>query len=121
MMDVKMTQEIQEKKKYLLHWMYDFIEDDEEPAYLKKDVEEFDEILSSFIKEVAQSPHRSDLSWVYSMVEALVKYLNELNLKHAHQLIETHQREDICALIDLVVKHAGHQFQGDITENWRQW
>lgn len=116
-----MTPEIEEKKKYLLHWMYDFIEDDDEPAYLKKDVEEFDQIVSSFIKEVEDSSERTNFVWVSSRVEALVKSLNELNLKHLNQLIETDQREDICALIRLVMENAGHDYKADITEEWREW
>ena len=116
-----MNNEIEEKKQYLLHWMYDFIEDDDEPAYLKKDVEEFDQIISLFIDDVSKSSHRSDFSWVLSQVEALVKKLNQLNLKHEHQLIEADQREDICALIDLVIKSAGHDGEGNVTEQWREW
>ena len=116
-----MPQEIVEQKQYLLHWMYDFIEDDDEPAYLKSDVEEFDQLISSFIKMVEQSRHRSDFCWVSSQVEALVTKLNELNLKHQHQLIETDHREDICALISLVIQKAGHACEADITEKWREW
>lgn len=116
-----MSHEIQEKKKYLLHWMYDFIEDDDEPAYLISDVKEFDKIISSFIDNVVESSHRSDFSWISATVESLVKKLNELNLKHKHQLIETHQREDICALIMLVIQDAGHECEEDITEEWREW
>ncbi|CAM3684628.1 hypothetical protein [Rheinheimera salexigens] len=116
-----MIQKIEDKKQYLLHWMYDFIEDDDEPAYLKSDVAEFDKIISLFIKEVGESSQRSDYSWVCAKIEALVLNLNELNRKHVHQLIEAHQREDICALISLVVQHAGHDYQDDITEQWREW
>ena len=116
-----MIQEIEEKKTYLLYWMYDFIEDDDEPAYLKKDVEEFDQIITSFISEVNKNGRDSDFSWLSSKVEALVKTLNLLNAKHENQLIETDQREDICALIRLVMAHAGHACEEDITEAWREW
>jgi hypothetical protein len=116
-----MTLQIEEKKKYLLHWMYDFIEGDDEPAYFKADVEEFDQVTSAFIKEVNESSKHTDFSWISARVEALVKSLNELNMKHAHQLIETHQREDICALINLVIENAGHECTEDITQAWREW
>lgn len=118
-----MNAEIEEKKKYLLHWMYDFIadEDEEEPAYQKKDVEECDQILTAFINAVASSEHKADFSWISSQVERLVKTLNMLNEKHEQQLIETHQREDLCALISLVVQNAGHVCDDDITAQWREW
>lgn len=116
-----MKPEIAEKKTYLLHWMYDFIEDDDEPAYQKADVEECDQLLTAFINQVASDPQANDLIWLTSQVEILVKSLNQLNIKHEYQLIETDQREDICALIDLVVADAGHHYEVDITEPWRQW
>ena len=116
-----MNAEIEEKKKYLLHWMYDFIEDDDEPAYQKKDVDECDQILTSFVNTVASSVQQDDLSWISSQVEGLVKTLNILNEKHEHQLLETHQREDLCALISLVIKQAGHDYNEDLTEQWREW
>jgi hypothetical protein len=116
-----MASEIEDKKRYLLHWMYDFIEDDDEPAYQVEDVEECDEILSSFIHHALNSEQRSDLVWLSSEIQDLVVTLNRLNQKHAGQLIESDQREDLCALIALVLKHCGHSDQGDITEPWREW
>ncbi|MCJ8340318.1 MAG: hypothetical protein MJK10_17780 [Pseudomonadales bacterium] len=116
-----MTSEILEKKEYLLHWMYDFIEDDDEPAYLASDVLECDKVLTKFINTLSESATKSDYAWVVCQVEAVVKALNVLNAKHANQLIETDQREDICALIALVIQNAGHGVEQDITEQWREW
>jgi len=116
-----MKSEILEKKTYLLHWMYDFIEDDDEPAYLASDVLECDKVLTDFIDTLSESSSHTDYAWVVSQVEAVVKELNVLNAKHAAQLIETDQREDICALIDLVMQNAGHKIEEDITEQWREW
>lgn len=118
-----MTPEIAEKKKYLLHWMYDFIADEEEdePAYLKKDVDECDHILTEFINCVNGSEHKTDFVWLASQIEAMVKNLNDLNTRLDNQLIETDQREDLCALVTLVMQHAGHNYEGDITEMWRKW
>lgn len=116
-----MNAQIEEKKKYLLHWMYDFIEDDDEPAYQKQDVDECDQILTAFINSVAGSENKTDFSWISSQVERLVKTLNMLNEKHDHQLLETHQREDLCALIGLVITDAGHDYDEDLTEQWREW
>ena len=116
-----MNAEIEDKKTYLLHWMYDFIEGEDEPAYLQEHIEECDQVLSSFIDDVANSHQRSDFLWVSAQVESLVKKLNELNFNLDHQLIETDQREDICALIKLVLQKAGHECKEDMTEKWREW
>ena len=118
-----MTSKIEEKKKYLLHWMYDFIEDDDEPAYQASDVEAFDQIISSFILTVltADSEQKQNFEWISGQIENLVRTLNTLNKKHDSVLIETDQREDICALIDLVIEATGHISVGDITKTWREW
>jgi len=101
--------------------MYDFIEDDDEPAYTNGDVLACDQVLTAFINDVAASEERFNYSWVVAKVEGLVKSLNEMNLKHDNQLIETNQREDLCALIELVVLASGHAYKHDITEAWREW
>jgi hypothetical protein len=116
-----MNAAIEEKKKYLLHWMYDFIEDDDEPAYLAKDVDECDDILTAFINTIDSSEEKSNFSWISTQVERLVKTLNMINEKHENQLLETHQREDFCALISLVIQAAGHDYKDDLTEQWREW
>ncbi len=112
-----MNSEIKEKKSYLLHWMYDFIEDDDEPAYLVQHVEACDQILTSFINEVAKSQHKSEFSWLSAQIEDLVNKLNALNFKLDHQLIESDQREDICALVELIVRNAGHDYPKKAAES----
>ena len=116
-----MKAKIEEKKKYLLHWMYDFIEDDDEPAYEKNDVDECDEVLTTFLNDVGTNPSRADFSWLSSKVEEMVKQLNDLNAKHEQQLIEADQRDDLCELVRLVIEDAGHTCDVDITEEWREW
>lgn len=116
-----MNADILKKKEYLLHWMYDFIEDDDEPAYLKEDVQECDDIVTAFITHIDTHPQKSDYTWILQQVETFVKALNALNAKHENQLIETNQREDLCNLVELVVLHAGHAYNTDITEQWREW
>jgi len=116
-----MNSNILKKKAYLLHWMYDFIEDDDEPAYQKEDVQECDDIVTAFIHNIDTSIQKSDYTWVLKQVETFVKTLNALNIKHENQLIETNQREDLCDLVELVVLHTGHPYKADITEPWRKW
>jgi hypothetical protein len=116
-----MKSKIKEKKDYLLHWMYDFIEDDDEPAYLPQHVEECDQLLTSFIDEVANNANKSDYSWLTSRIEQLIKQLNELNFKLDHQLIESDQRDDISDLLKLVVEDAGHHYKEDLSANLQVW
>lgn len=117
----KMNSNIEETKKRLLYWMIDFILDDDDPSYTKEDVAECDSIITNFISEVDNSSKKSDYSWVVSKVKTLVLLLNAFNEKHDYTIIETDQREDICALIALVIENAGHKINHDITEEWREW
>lgn len=116
-----MKPEIKEKKAYLLHWMYDFIEDDDEPAYLPQHVAECDQLLSSFITDISGSAQKSDYSWICDQVKQLVAQLNTLNFKLDHQLIESDQRDDIRDLLKLVVEDAGHTFQEDLIDALQIW
>ncbi len=94
-----MNTKIEDTKRHLLHWMIEYIKDDENPPYTKKDVAECDTILTKFISEVDASPKKADYKWVVSKVKELVLTLNSFNEKHDCSIIETDQREDICALM----------------------
>jgi hypothetical protein len=58
-----MNDKIETTKKDILHWMIEFIEDDDEPPYRKSDVEECDSMLSDFIVAVARSEEKSNFQW----------------------------------------------------------
>ena len=52
-------------------------------------------------------------------VKDLVESLNSLNDKTG--MIETGEREGICDFIELCLMEAGIEFDGDVTEKWREW
>jgi hypothetical protein len=54
-------------------------------------------------------------------VKDLVLKLNALNDRCQGSLIETDQREDICELIESSLTQASIPFEGDVTEEWREW
>ena len=116
-----MNTEIEATKKDILHWMREFIEDDDEATYTSSDVEECRAKLSNFADAVANSAEKSDFELVKSKVKALVLALNDFNEKHDHKIIETGQGEGICEFISQVITGAGHQVTEDITEEWREW
>ena len=102
--------------KDILRWMYDFIEDEEDPDYNQKDVKECEVLLNKFINDV-RNEHQSAIN----AVKNLVLELNKLNEKCNYCLIETDQREQICELIFSVLEQNNVSYEGDITEEWREW
>lgn len=106
--------------------MYDYLipeEDDEMegfvPSYDKKDVRACGEILAAFADALEQAKGNEDE--IMEQVKRVVLALNELNEKCEHELIETGQREDICAYIIAAVNAAGLNTEDDVTEEWREW
>ena len=112
---------IEAQRKKISYWMLEYIKDNDEPPYTSLDVDECNTILGKFIESVSFSDNKSDLEWVKSEVKGLVIALNEFNEKNDHTVIETDQREGICALINQVMVYAGHSVTDDITEEWREW
>ena len=48
--------------------------------------------------------------------------MNELNHRTGHDLIETDQREEICAFIIKAGAIMGFNAEGqDVTDQWREW
>lgn len=105
----------------MLRYMEYFIEDEETPPYTEADVEECNRLLTAFINDAETSTHKKDTDWITERVKTLVLALNEFNEAHDCSIIETDQREDLCALIDAVMQAAGHDVNEDITEEWREW
>ena len=113
--------QLEEQKKEILHWMYDFIEGEEDSDYSKSDVLECDHLLTNFISDTMTSSNRYELDWISIQIKELVLKLNELNERCDECLIETDQREGICELIFTVMSKCGHSIDSDITEEWREW
>lgn len=107
-------------QKKLSTEMLDFIEDDDFPPYGSDEVETCMALLRDFVDEI-QGLEVNDPGLASNKVQRLILALNQLNNQYDGCLIETGQREDICELIDLVLTESGYKFEGDITEEWREW
>ena len=99
--------------------MLDFIEDDDDADYSEKDIAECKLYLDEFLNQMSLSNLDADVA--LSEVKKLVISLNELNERCDECLIETDQREEICELIFMALTNASIPFEGDPTEEWREW
>lgn len=99
--------------------LMDYIEGDDDPDYTEEDVNTCISLLIDFHHVVQSKSANLDAALVY--VRDLVLALNELNLKCDECLIETDQREQICEFIFRVLDEANILFDGDVTEEWREW
>jgi hypothetical protein len=88
-------------------------------SYSEKDVEKCREIL---ISHVEQLDTLNDRGQAQELVKATILTLNKLNQSAGEDLIETDQREDICAFIIKAGAIKGFNSENeDVTEEWREW
>jgi hypothetical protein len=90
-----------------------------EPSYAESDVRECENILMGHLQAVESAADRAE---ALRHVHDTVLRLNELNSRCGGELIETDQREDICALIIRAGSLRGFNAEDeDVTEQWRDW
>lgn len=109
--------QIKEVKARLIEGMVDFMDEDTE--YNQTHIDSCEKLLTAYLEGASGVDSKDALM---SKVELTVVALNELNESVDHELIETDQREDICAII--IRAGALRGFNGendDITEDWRDW
>lgn len=91
----------------------------EKVAYTKNDVEECMSLINSYLNDLSKTKTKEE---GLKAVEKLVTRLNRLNEKCQHQLIETDQREQICAIVILSGNIKGYNSKTeDVTQNLRDW
>lgn len=89
-------------------------------------------LLKDFMAAVDNcSSAENDFPRVMQHIEALVIALNNVNEDFDHAVIETDEREELCAFIDEVIQAKGidietlAKFQGcgrhELTDQWRDW
>lgn len=102
----------------ILKGMLEFIEGDEDAEYSPSDVSFCGELLTGFSSKIS-----AGISYDAAIreVKTVVLALNELNERCDFSIIETDQREDICEFIFQTLTNAGVEFEGDVTEEWRDW
>jgi hypothetical protein len=109
-----------EMRRQLVQEMLDY-QAEADPDYGPQDVERCAAVLDRFLAAAAAASGPERDARLLAAVEAAVKSLNELSAE-CEELIETDQREGICALIDAALEEAGYDTKGrDVTEQWREW
>lgn len=89
-------------------------------------------LLKEFVAAIGQcSSSASDFPQVMRSVETLVVALNKVNEDFDHGVIETDEREELCAFIDEVIVERGIDIEAlaaaqncgrhEITDQWRDW
>jgi hypothetical protein len=91
-----------------------------ETNYTGADIGECGRILDRYLDEVAGAA-RGDEEAVTAAVREAVLALNALNARCHDHLIETDQREHLCALIGQAAMARGVGSGQDLTAQWRDW
>ena len=96
---------------------------DFDAGYTQKHVDECGEIIDDLFSALSALPDTNRSDEIRKAVKWAVVKLNKLNDKCDGSLIETDQREDLCALLLGAAKTAGLDSADgeDITEEWREW
>lgn len=129
-----MTAELLELKKATIDGMFKYMQfgaadDADDPAYdpafdagySQQHIDQCATIVDELFATLARvsEPDRSES--IRTAVKVAVLALNQLNDECGSSLIETDQREALCALISAAAAHAGWESSGDLTEEWREW
>ncbi len=101
--------------------MLDYLSEDEDCGYSKKDVEKCESLLLKYLDGLNSLKNPTD-ELVMEQVKNVVLALNILNNKTDYSLIETDAREDIWQIIqDSAVECGVSPAIEDVTEEWREW
>ena len=104
----------------MLEYFRDF-EEDEDPGYTEEAIGECRRLLEDYGKALAELEDPSEEE-ILSQVEQVVLALNDLNEETDYAMIETDEREAICALIQGAALDTGlPETDDDVTEPWREW
>lgn len=88
--------------------------------YGDADIEECGSILDEYLANLTKRAEPSQESIREALKKAVLD-LNDLNAKCGHSLIETDQRELLCAVMLIAAGNAGLDTDDDIAEPWREW
>jgi hypothetical protein len=91
-------------------------------GYTQADIDRCARIIDEFLASMESVPHQQKNNFILKAVRTAVVKLNKLNDRCDGSLIETDQREQLCALILAAARRAGLvSAEYDITEKWRKW
>ena len=90
-------------------------------GYTQKHVDRCAKIISAYLDALGGMRASGKEQKILSEAKKAVLGLNKLNKECDGSLIETDQREQVCKLMIIAAKHAGLRYDGDFTEEWREW
>jgi len=112
-------------KAEVVESMVSYMTDEDDPdfdaGYEQEHVDRCASILDGFIASISSISPPGDSAQILTVTKNTVLALNALNDSCDGSLIETDQREMICALILTGARLAGLPGEDDITEEWREW
>lgn len=79
-----------------------------------------DRALDDFLGELNSLDQPVSEATALPVVERVVRRFNALNDEFGY-FVETLEREELCEYIETALAAAGVRFDGDITEQWREW
>lgn len=108
-------------KEKIVFAMLDYMSEDDECGYSKKDVKKCERVLLKYLNKLGKLS-RSTEDFIMEQVKKVVLDLNKLNDKTDCTLIETDVREEIWQIIqDSAVECGVNPSVEDVTEEWREW
>jgi hypothetical protein len=119
-----MKRAIMKLRQELSDGMVDYMQDDEDGVvtYTQPDIDRCAKFVDEFLAKLERVPDRNKSAFIMKAVETFVVQLNKLNEACEGGLIETDQREQLCALIVAATRDTGLAVgDEDITEKWRDW
>ncbi len=89
--------------------------------FTDEDIEQCSVLLDSYLEALAAMDSPTDEA-IMEQVEKLILALNDLNEQTDYAMIETGEREAICALVqESAIAFGLQEYGDDITEDWREW
>jgi hypothetical protein len=119
-----------EHKAAILESMVNYLNGDEDlpkydPGYTQDHIERCAALIDQYIKEIQAQEIVANRAAILAAAKKFVIALNRLNEECNGSLIETMQREDLCALIFFGAQRAklpeDYVHKVDFTEEWREW
>ena len=108
-------------KETVVSAMLDYMSEDEDCGYSKRDVKKCERILLKYLDKLSKLKTPTD-EVIMEQVKRVVLDLNKLNDKTDYCLIETDARESIWQIIqDSAVECGLSPSVEDVTEEWREW
>lgn len=108
-------------KENVVSAMLDYMSEDEDCGYSKKDVKKCERLLLKYLDKLGSLTNPTN-ELIMEQVKKVVLALNKLNDKTDYCLIETDAREEIWQIIqDSAVECGLNPVIEDVTVEWREW